>query len=259
MHWSPFLAVLWREIRRFMRVLFQTVVTPLINSTLYLLIFGVSMGRGLEAPQGLSYLAFLVPGLTMMTALNNAFQNASGCIVTAKFTGELEDFRTSPLSKTQMLWGLGFGAVVRGCTVAAVTFAVGEAFHYQMHGAWIWPSHPGYLLFFIVAGTLQFGFLGIWLALWAKGFDQLSGIGAFILMPLLYLGGVFFSIEDLPGFWQSAAKANPVLYLINGVRYGILSYTDVSVSGAIGIAVLALLVMYALAFHALVKGSFERW
>jgi ABC-2 type transport system permease protein len=219
----------------------------------------VSLGEAIEAPEGLSYLAFLVPGLVMMSAMNNAFQNASGCIISAKFTGELEDFRTSPLSKPQIILGLAAGAVIRGLAVAMVTFFVGSCFHVFMEGHLLIPHSGLALLYFLVMGCLIFGHLGVWLAFWARSFEQLSGIAAFILLPLLYLGGVFFSLQNLHPAWQAASKVNPVHYLINGVRFGMLGYADIDVAQAARVAIVSLLLMHALAYHAMAKGSFQRW
>lgn len=257
--WVPFLSLLWREIRRFLRVFFQTVVTPLINSSLYLLIFGVSLGESISLPGNQSYLSFLIPGLVMMAALNNAYQNASGSIVTAKFCGELEDLKASPLSRCQIIWALSIGSLIRGLVVATVTLAVGECFHVYMEGTWLLPKHPLLLLFFLIVGSLTFARIGIWLAFWAQNLDQLAGIGSFVLLPLLYLGGVFFSVESLHPVWQSISRANPVLYFISGVRYGVLGQADVAVGTAALVSIGALILMDLLALRSIRTGSFDRW
>lgn len=259
MLWIPFITLLWREIRRFMRVFAQTVLTPLINSSLYLTIFGVSLGRSIDAPQDMSYLAFLIPGLVMMSALNGAFQNASGAIVSAKFSGETEDYRSVPLTIEQILWALSCAAVVRAFVIAGVTLSVGESFHYFTTGELLPIQHPIYLLFFLTLGGLIFAHIGIWLAFICKTFDHLSGIGAFILMPLLYLGGVFFSLERLHPMWRALAQFNPVLYLINGVRFGILGYSDVPLAPSMGIALIFLVLIHGVAYRSVAKGSFDRW
>lgn len=259
LRWTPFLVLLEREVRRFGKVLVQTIVTPLINSSLYLLIFGVSLGGSITLSSGVSYLAFLIPGLVMMGCLNNSFQNSSSSIVSAKFGGDLEDYRVSPLSNQQIIWAMAFGGLLRGLIVGSVTFVVGQIFFYYSEGSVLGVAHPFVLVSFLILGGLSFATLGISVAFWAKTFDQMSAVGAFVLLPLLYLGGVFFSIENLHPFWKLLAKFNPLLYLINGVRYGILGISDVPIETAAVVAVLSLLVFHVIALRSLSKGSFVRW
>lgn len=257
--WIPFLMLLRREIHRFLKVIVQTVVTPFISSFLYLLVFGITLGSRVAAPQGLSYLAFLIPGLCMMGLMNNAFQNSSSSITIGKFTGELEDFKTLPLSHQQIIWAMALASVVRGGLVALITFLVGSCFHFYQHGAFLGISHPLYLAYFVLVAGLSFGMLGISTAFWAKTFDQLSAVSAFVLLPLTYLGGVFMSIEHLHPFWQGLAKLNPLLYLINGLRFAILGVSDVDVVGAVAVSLVGLVTFYYLAAWTLKNGSFSRW
>ncbi len=257
--WVPFFTLFRRECMRFQKVAAQTLLTPLINSSLYLLIFGVSLGQHISLVSGVSYLAFLIPGLVMMSCLNNAFQNSSSSVGGAKFAGELEDFKVTPLSEQQIIWALSFGGLARGLIVGFITYLVGQAFYFLTHGAWLGVEHPLILLFFLIVGGLAFAQLGLMVAFWAKTFDQLSVVGGFILLPLLYLGGVFFSIESLHPFWRNLAQFNPLLYLINGVRYGILGISDVPLGFAAVVSLLALLLMYVLALRLLRVSSFSRW
>ncbi len=257
--WIPFVALYRREFARFMKVVFQTVFTPLINATLYLLIFGVSLGQNIVLHNGFPYLAFLIPGLVMMSVLNNAFQNSSSTIVAGKFSGDLEDLRISPLSRTQILWALNLAALTRGLLVGLVTFLVGYVFYFVKVGTALPMAHPFVLLGFLFLGGLIFASLGITVAFLAKSFDQLSAIGAFVLLPLIYLGGVFFSLESLHPVWQLISKANPVLYLINGVRYGILGDSDVSIQVALVVSVVTFVLFYLMALRSLRVGSYQRW
>jgi ABC-2 type transport system permease protein len=259
LRWTPFLVMLEREVKRFGKVVVQTVVTPLINSSLYLLIFGVSLGQSITLASGVSYLAFLIPGLVMMGCLNNAFQNSSSSIVSSRFGGDLEDYRVSPLSHQQIIWALAIGGLIRGLVVGSITFLVGQVFFYFMEGQVLGVAHPFILLFFICLGGLSFATLGISVAFWAKTFDQMSAISAFILLPLLYLGGVFFSIESLHPLWKSLALLNPLLYLINGVRYGILGVADVPVGYSALIGAIGLVVFHFIAVRSLKNASFSRW
>jgi len=254
-----FVTIFQREIARFMKVIVQTVITPFISSFLYLLIFGVSLGEQMQAHQGVSYLSFLIPGLMMMGLINNSFQNSSSSIVSSKFSGDMEDLRVAPVSDGEIIWAMSLGALVRGSVVAVITYFVGSMFMLYQQGEWLMIAHPFATLFFLVLAGLIFGMIGISIAFWATTFDQLSAFSAFILLPLTYLGGVFLSIEHLHPFWQAVSKANPLLYLINGLRFGILGVSDVNVWTAAAISTVGFIVFYGTARWSLKKGSFQRW
>lgn len=259
LNFNPFLALYLREMKRFLKVIFQTVFTPLINATLYLLIFGLSLGKNIHLDGGISYLAFLIPGLVMMSVLNNAFQNSSSSIVSGKFAGDLEDLKVVPLSSNQIIWALSIAGLCRGLVVGIITFLVGEVFFYIVEGSILGVANPLALIFFLIAGGLIFAQLGITVAFWAKSFDQVSAVGSFILVPLIYLGGVFFSLSGLHSFWQNISKFNPVLYLINGVRYGLLGRCDVDILTATVVCIITLMVFFILSMRALKYGNFTRW
>ncbi|MCM2282028.1 MAG: ABC transporter permease [Bdellovibrionaceae bacterium] len=245
--------------KRFMKVIFQTIVSPLITATLYLLIFGVSLGGTIRLPSGDSYLAFLIPGLVMMSVLNNAFQNSSSSIVSGKFSGDLEDLRVVPLGKHQILWAMSIGGLTRGLIVGLITYVVGQIFYFALEGAVLPIAHPLWLGFFLVVGGLSFSKLGVPIAFWSRSFDQVSAVGAFILLPLIYLGGVFFSLENLHPFWKAISQFNPVLYFINGVRYGVLGTSDVDIGLSAGVSLAALILFHLVALRSLVTGNYQRW
>lgn len=257
--WLPFFVLFQREIARFMKVIAQTIVTPIVSSTLYLMIFGVSLGKQIVLDGQTSYLAFLIPGLVMMGCLNNAFQNSSSTIISAKFAGDLEDLKASPLSYTQIVWAIMLAALARGMMVGIITLIVGEASHFGVYGTLLPIEHPGILLLFLALGALCFAGLGIAVAFWAKTFDQMSAIGGFVLLPLIYLGGVFYSVDHLPPFWRQVSMVNPLLYMINGVRYGVLGRADVALEISLLISVLAFALLFLLAMRTVRKGSFQRW
>lgn len=256
---TPFLTLLEKEIMRFVRVIGQTLLVPIVNSTLYLLIFGVSLGSSIQVAGLSSYLAFLIPGLVMMGVLNNAFQNSSSSVGTSKFHGDLEDLRIVPLSATQIVWALGLGGVVRGVLVGFITFTIGEIFYYLQVGEILSVHHPLALFFFLLLGGLSFSFLGIAIAFKAKSIDQLSAITGFILLPLMYLGGVFFSLEHLHPFWRNASHLNPMLYFINGVRFGVLGMADISFATALGVAFVTTVLLYGLVLYIVKHGAYSRW
>ncbi len=255
----PFFTLYYREIRRFLKVIVQTVAAPIVSSALYLLIFGVSLGDRITLQSGLSYLAFLIPGLVMMSVLNNSYQNSSSSIVSGKFGGDLEDWRIVPLSPQAILWALSLGGLTRGLMVGFITLVVGEVFFYVMNQTLLIPQHPLMLLVFLAVGGLSFSMFGISIAFWAKTFDHVSGVGSFVILPLIYLGGVFFSLEGLHPFWQFVSKANPLLYFINGVRYSMLGESDVSLQQALIVSVLSMLIFYGAALRVLRKAQYTRW
>lgn len=256
---SGFATLFEREIKRFMKVVVQTIVTPFVSSFLYLLVFGVSLGSQVKVHGDVPYLAFLIPGLMMMGLMNNAFQNSSSSIVSSKFSGDLEDIRVAPITNQQIVWAMSLGGVVRGSVVAVITYIVGALFFYFQQGEMLTIQHPLILLYFVVIGGLIFGMIGIGVAFWAKTFDQLSAFSAFVLLPLTYLGGVFISIENLHPFWQVVAKLNPLLYLINGLRYGVLGKSDVDLVQSVVLSLLGFGVFYCVSLWSLRKGSFQRW
>lgn len=252
------LTLLEREVHRFLKVTVQTVLSPLVSATLYLLVFGVTLGADLQMGEH-SYLEFLVPGLVMMGLVNNAFGNSSSSIVGAKFTGELEDFRIVPLTDSQLIWGLSLGSVVRGAVVGLVTYLVGATFLKFQMGHWLWLAHPLELVYFILGGGLVFGQLGIAVAIWAKNFDQLGIVGSFVLLPLIYLGGVFLSLAQLPPWLAAVTQWNPLFYFINGFRHAMLGTSDVPILHSALVVAACVVLFHFVARFSLRRGSFHRW
>lgn len=257
--YTPFYALLNREVSRFMKVAIQTVITPFVSSALYLMIFGVSLGKSIVMKNQMPYLSFLIPGLVMMACLNNSFQNTSSSVVSSKFSGDLEDLKVAPFSGTQIILALTLAAMLRGLIVGAITFGVGEGAYYLSYNQLLTISHPFELFVFLVLGCMCFANFGLMVAFWAKTFDQLAAISGFVLMPLIYLGGVFFSVEHLPHFWKSVSLFNPLLYMINGVRYGILGASDVEPGVSFVVSAAAFLVTLMFAIRSMRHGSFQRW
>jgi ABC-2 type transport system permease protein len=237
----------------------QTIFAPFISSFLYLLVFGVSLGQHVQSKGDVSYLAYLIPGLMMMGLINNAYQNSSSSIVNMKFTGDLEDLRTVPLSNQTIVWAMALAAWVRGMIVAIVTWLTGSLFMYWQQGEILGVAHPLAFLFFSLVSGLSFGYIGIAMAFWAKTMDQLSAFSSFILLPLIYLGGVFISMDRLSPFWRSIAQWNPLLYFIEGFRYSFLGYSDVSIERAAVVSLAGLVIFYWRAVKSLRPGCFSRW
>lgn len=254
-----FYTLVKREIKRFFKVVIQTVVSPIVSSFLYLLVFGVSLGSSVQLASGVDYLSFLIPGLMVMGLINNAFQNSSSSVVTSKFSGDLEDIRVAPIPNSYIIWAMGLGGVFRGTMVALITGAVGTLFHYMQLQTWLTIEHPLWLIYFFLVGGFIFSFIGIFIAVLANSFDQLSAFSTFILLPLTYLGGVFISIQTLHPVWQMISKMNPLFYLINGFRYAIIGQADVSLSSAVVITLVGVMVTFGMAQFSLRRGSFARW
>lgn len=254
-----FLTLLQREVKRFMKVIVQTLVSPIISSFLYLLVFGVTLGSSVQLKNGIPYLSFLIPGLMAMVLINNSFQNSSSSIVTSKFSGDLEDLRVVPITNTQIIMAMGLGGFIRGSLVALVTGVVGVIFHYIKLNHFLVIEHPFWLLYFALMGGVMFSFIGISIAFLSRSFDQLTAFSTFILLPLTYLGGVFISIETLHPIWQIVSKFNPLFYLINGFRYSVIGVSDVNLNISAFVCFLGVILTYIAARISLEKGSFSRW
>ena len=211
-----------REVRRFMNVWSQTVMAPLINAALLLMIFTIAIGPTRGDVMGVAFITFLVPGILTMTVIQNAFANTSSSLAGAKIQGNIVDTLMPPLSAGELLFGYLSGAVVRGSMVAIVI-----AF-----GAWlilgVGVQHPLWVICFVLLGSVFMGGLGMVAGIYANKFDQLSAIGNFIVTPLAFLSGTFYSIDALPGVMQTLCRLNPFFYIIDGVRFGMIGVSDSS-------------------------------
>ena len=222
---SGWLTLLKKELLRFWKVSFQTIAAPVLTSLLYLLIFSHVLASHVAVYDGrVGYTAFLVPGLVMMSMLQNAFANSSSSLIQSKITGNLIFVLLPPLSPLEMFAAYVAGAMVRGLVVGAGVFAV---------TLWFAPSivampHPLWALTFALAGSAILGTLGLIAGIWADKFDQLAAFQNFVVVPLTFLSGVFYSIHSLPPFWQAASHFNPFFYMIDGFRYGFFGVSDAS-------------------------------
>jgi ABC-2 type transport system permease protein len=218
------LTLLYKELLRFWKVSIQTIAAPILSALLYLLIFAhVLEGRVSVYDGRVSYTAFLVPGLVMMAVLQNAFANSSSSIIGSKITGNLIFVLLPPLSAVELFAAYVLGAVVRGLVVGLGVFVV---------TLWFDPSllrmpHPLWALAFALAGSAILGTMGLIAGIWADKFDQLAAFQNFVIMPLTFLSGVFYSIHSLPPFWQVLSHLNPFFYMIDGFRYGFFGVSDV--------------------------------
>ncbi|MFZ3084037.1 ABC transporter permease [Rhodoferax ferrireducens] len=238
----------YKEVLRFWRVAFQTVAGPVLTAMLYLLIFGHALESHVKVYDTIKYTAFLVPGLAMMSLLQNAFANSSSSLIMSKMMGNLVFLLLTPLS--YMNWFVAYvgAAVVRGLVVGVGVFAVSAFF------TDIYFVSPGWLLTFAVLGAALMGTLGLIAGLWADKFDQLAAFQNFVVMPMTFLSGVFYSIHSLPPFWQTVSHLNPFFYMIDGFRYGCFGVSDVSPWLSLGVVGVALAVVSAVAVTLLRTG-----
>ena len=217
-----FYTLLYKELLRFWKVSFQTVLAPVITALLYLLIFSHVLAAHVQVYPGVRYTAFLVPGLVMMSMLQNAFSNSSSSLIQSKIMGSIVFVLLPPLSYLEFFAAYLLASVARGVVVGLGVFVVTLVF------TRLTILHPLWLIVFAFLGTGILGALGIIAGIWAEKFDQLAAFQNFIIMPLTFLSGVFYSIHSLPPFWQDVSRFNPIFYMIDGFRYGFFGVADVT-------------------------------
>lgn len=257
--WVGFWSIYKKEVLRFLKVWNQTIFSPLINSSLYMLIFGVSLASMLKAEEGLTYLQFLVPGLVALSALNNALQNSASSIMVGKFHNDLQDLRVIPLSSHWIMLSYILAAMTRGLICGLAVLVAGQIFTYFQTGSLFAIQHPFLLLFFTLAGCCFFGSIGVWAGFRSNSIDHINAVTQFIVLPLIYLGGVFFSLDVLHPFWRKIAEFNPLVYMINGIRYSIIEESDVSLQLSIVAVSLFVLVGLVFAWDGVRNGKYQRF
>ncbi len=238
-------ALFYKEVLRFWKVGFQTVGAPVLTAVLYLMIFGHVLEDHVKVYGQVSYTSFLVPGLVMMSVLQNAFANSSSSLIQSKIMGNLVFVMLTPLGHWSWFAAYVGSSVVRGVMVGLGVFAATAWFTGISFAAPLW------IVAFGLLGAALLGTLGLIAGLWAEKFDQMAAFQNFLIMPMTFLSGVFYSIHSLPGMWQSVSHLNPFFYMIDGFRYGFFGISDVSPWLSLGIVGAALAVTGALALHLL--------
>ena len=231
-----------KEVVRVLRIWIQTVVPPAITMTLYFIIFGNLIGRRIGTMDGFDYMSFIAPGLIMMSVITTSYGNVVSSFFGAKFGRHIEEMLVSPMSNAAIVIGHVSGGLIRGLFVGLLVTAIALFF------TKLDVQHPLITISVVVLSSIVFALAGFINAVFAKKFDDISIVPTFILTPLTYLGGVFYSISLLPEFWQGVSKANPVLYMVNAFRYGILGTSDIDIA----LAYLMMLVFVVLLFTACV-------
>ena len=240
--------IVYREVRRFLRIWPQTLLPPAITMALYFVIFGNLIGARIGEMDGLPYMDFIVPGLIMMSVITNAYSNVVSSFFGSKFQRNIEELMVAPVSPHIILVGYVAGGVLRGLGVALIVTVLSLFFtQLQVH-------HLGVTVLVILLAATIFALGGFINAAYARSFDDISIIPTFVLTPLTYLGGVFYSIHLLSPFWQTVSLANPILHMVNAFRYGILGVSDIHIGTAIGFMLLATAVLYLFCIHLLKSG-----
>lgn len=248
LNWIEFKTIVRREVTRFMRIWVQTIIPPIITTALYFVIFGNLIGRHIPSMHGYDYIDFIVPGLIMMSVINNSYVNVVSSFFSSKFQRHIEELLVSPTPSLLILLGYLSGGILRGLVVGGIVVFVSSCF------TDLKLLHPFFTIMIVLLTATMFALGGFINAIFARKFDDTSLVPTFILQPLTYLGGVFYSISLLPEFWQKISLANPILYVINAFRYGLLGVSDIDISIAVGIIVLVTTVFFVIAWYLLDRG-----
>jgi ABC-2 type transport system permease protein len=245
---TGFQTLFYKEVLRFWKVATQTLTAPILTAMLYLLIFGHVLEEHVQVYQGVGYTSFLVPGLVMMSVLQNAFANTSSSLIQSKITGNLVFVLLPPLSHWDLFCAYVLAAVVRGLAVGAGVFVITVWFAKLTFAAPLW------ILVFALLGAAILGTMGLVAGIWAEKFDQLAAFQNFLIMPATFLAGVFYSIHTLPPFWQAVSRFNPFFYMIDGFRYGFFGQSDVNPWTSFVIVAVFFVILVALAVRMLKSG-----
>ena len=253
---SGWTMLFYKEVLRFWKVSFQTVAAPVLTAVMYLMIFGHVLEEHVQVYDGVSYTAFLIPGLVMMSVLQNAFANSSSSMVQSKIMGNLVFLLLTPLSHWHWFFAYALSAMVRGLVVGAGVLLAGVLFVWQSSvlNFSLMPVQPLWVITFAIMGAFMLGSLGLIAGLWADKFDQMAAFQNFIIMPMTFLSGVFYSIHSLPAFWQGVSHLNPFFYMIDGFRFGFFGQSDVSPWLSLGVVGVCALLVSAIAVNMLRTG-----
>ncbi len=246
---TAFNTIVIKEVTRFTRIWIQTILPPAISMALYFLIFGNLIGPRIGMMSGFSYIEFIAPGLIMMSIINNSYANVVSSFFGAKFQRHIEEMLVAPIPNVVILCGYITGGVARGALVGIVVTLVAMFFtKFSIH-------HLGVVIAVVLLTSILFSLGGFINGIFAKKFDDISIIPTFILTPLIYLGGIFYSINLLPEFWQAVSKLNPILYMVNAFRYGLLGVSDVDLMFAFTIITLFIVILFIFSLYLMKIGK----
>lgn len=249
MYWVAFKSIAIKEITRFSRIWVQTLVPPAITMTLYFIIFGNLIGSRIGEMGGFSYMAYIVPGLIMMSVITNSYSNVASSFFSAKMQRNIEELLVAPVPTYILIAGYVSGGVSRGLAVGLIVSVVSLFFvDFKI-------ASYGVIIATVILTSILFSLGGLINAIYAKTFDDISIIPTFILTPLTYLGGVFYSLSLLPEFWQGVSKLNPIVYMVNAFRYGFLGVSDVSVITSFTVLIFFIVALFGTAWYLISKGT----
>ncbi len=248
LNWIALKTLVRKEILRVSRIWVQTIVPPAITMTLYFIIFGNLIGRRIGTMDGFDYMQYIAPGLIMMSVITNSYGNVVSSFFGAKFGRHIEEMLVSPMSNATIIIGHVAGGVMRGLLVGALVSMIALGF------TRLEVEHPLITLSMVVLSSTVFALAGLINSIFARKFDDIAIIPTFVLTPLTYLGGVFYSISLLPEFWQKVSLANPILYMVNAFRFGILGTSDISIAYAYLIVVLFVIGLFSVSLMLLNRG-----
>jgi ABC-2 type transport system permease protein len=250
---TGFLTLLRKELLRFLKVSVQTVAAPVLTAILYLVIFSQALGERVQVFENVGYTSFLVPGLVMMSVLQNAFANSSSSLIQSKVTGNIVFVLLPPLSHREIYGAYVLASIARGLAVGLGVFVFTLGFADYPFASPLWT------LVFALLGGFILGSLGLIAGIWADKFDQIALFQNFIIMPLTFLSGVFYSVDALPAFWQAVSHLNPFFYMVDGFRYGFFGVSDVDPRVSLAIVCLSAIVAAAIGLRMLQSGYKLRW
>ncbi|YCO04198.1 ABC transporter permease [Vibrio sp. VNB-15] len=248
LYWTAFCSLVTKEVNRFTRIWVQTLVPPAITMTLYFIIFGNLIGSRIGDMNGFSYMEYIVPGLIMMSVITNSYSNVASSFFSSKFQRNIEELLVAPVPNYIIILGFVMGGVVRGLLVGTIVTFV-SLFFVDLQ-----VDHWGIIIATVFMTSVVFSLGGLINAVYAKTFDDISIIPTFVLTPLTYLGGVFYSISLLPEFWQGVSKLNPIVYMVNAFRYGFLGVSDVGIVTSFSVLIVFVIALYAVAHYLVTKG-----
>lgn len=247
-HYIATLTILLKEVIRFKRIWLQTIIPPVITTSLYFIIFGNLIGSRIGTMGGVRYIQYIVPGLVMMSVIQNSYANVSASFFSAKFQKSIEEMLVAPIPNYLIILGYISGGIVRGVIVGFLVLLTALCFtHIPIH-------HPGIMLLMTLLSASLFSLAGFLNGIYAKKFDDISVIPTFVLTPLTYLGGVFYSINALPPFWRAFSLTNPIIHIVDTFRYGMLGIADVNITHAIIVTFCFIALLFIICLYLLNRG-----
>jgi ABC-2 type transport system permease protein len=237
-----------KEVRRFLKVYNQTLIIPVVTSLLFLAVFNLAIGHKVETVGTLPFHEFMISGLIMMAVMQNAFANTSSSFTMGKVMGTIIDYLMPPLSGAEITFAMVFAGVTRGVCVGILVF-IAASFFYTVH-----IFHPLYALFFLIATSMLLSILGLLSGIIAETFDQMAALNSYVIVPMSFLSGTFYSVNNLPPFWHHVSHFNPFFYMIDGFRYGLTGYHDGNLTIGITVMIVANVILWSTAQIMLTKG-----